>query len=550
MPNDTLQAGFLNELEALEKFRISYTAQYPGVPLSHDDPDIRRLIEAMAFFTARTRLAATRSLDQSVQRIFRQHFPSLLGPTPAMAMLRATPGSQFADATEVPRGTEVLLKVAGDELGEAERFFRFRTLSALSISPLRVVAVDLLPRLDGGYRFFIRLSASSAHNRELRSLSLYINHLDDLLSSMTVAHELRTHLTGASVHYEAKPAEGAPGQPCELSIGPPVEPEGDDSDPFQSPLQRARMRLRFPQADLFLQVSGLRPPRNWQHITLCLDLAASWPRKLRLTSDTFELHTVPMINVRRDLANPINCDGTKDRYPLRHPDESADYAPLWVIGAYRPTKQGFVPLSPGVVGADGDTYEVTTEGSGEERRAWAMLNIRDAYRNPELISVDAFWHQPGLRVVDPTELSVGLGDRFVDGVSWSCAGPIVQYADSAIDDDRDAQLQLVSLKTQQFLGIEELRGLLRACGADLEPHFSRLVNALSSVTVTDKPLGKRHHGLKYVYELTFGTLDPSDLPRLAQFCSWLLDVLSSWSEEEVLEIMANVPNLDKVMRYV
>jgi type VI secretion system protein ImpG len=549
MANDALQAGFLNELEALEKFRISYTAQYPQVPLSHDDPDIRRLIEAMAFFTARTRLAGMRSLDQSVQRIFRQHFPSLLGPTPAMAMLRATPGAQFADATQVPRGTEVLLKLAADETGEPERLFRFRTLAPLTVSPLRVTGVDLIPRLDGRCRFFIRLSANSAHNRELRSLALYINHLDELLSSMTVTHELRTHLLGASVHYEAKPAEGAPGQPCEVSIGPPADAERDDADPFQSPLQRARMRLRFPQSDLFIQFTGLRPPRNWQHITLCLELGAAWPRKLRLTSDTFELHTVPMLNVRRDLANPITCDGTKDRYPLRHPDESGHYAPLWVIGAYRPTKQGFVPLAPGVVGAEGDTYEVTTEGSGEQRRAWAMLHLRDAYQSPQLISVDAFWHQPGLRGVDSADLSVGLGDRFVDGVTWSCAGPIVQYADSAIDDDREAQLQLVSLKTQQFLGTEELRGLLRACGAQMEPHFSRIVSALSDVSVSDKPLGKQN-GLKYVYELTFGVLDPSDLPRLAQFCSWLLDLLSSWSEEEVLEIMAKVPNLDKVMRYV
>jgi len=549
MTSDALAAGFLSELEALEKFRISYAAQYPGVPLSHDDPDIRRLIEAMAFFTARTRVASMRSLDESVQRIFRQHFPSLLGPTPAMAMLRATPSAQFADASEIPRGTEVLLKRPADELGDPECVYRFRTLAALRILPIRVTSVDTLSRADGGFRFLIRIAANSAHNRELDSLALYINHLDDLRSSMTVAHELRTHLKSASVFYEAKPREDALGQPCRVSVGPAPEAEGEEPDPFQDPLQRARMRLRFPQSDLFLQIGGLRPPRNWQHITLCLELAASWPRKLRLTSDTFELHTVPMLNVRRDLANPIGCDGTKDRYPLRHPDDAAGFAPLWVIGAYRPTKQGFTPLVPGVMGTDGDSYEVTTEGAGENRRAWAMLHIRNAYQNPELISVDAFWHQPSLRGVNVAELKVGLGDRFVDGVAWSCAGTIVQYADSPIDGDREAQLQLVSLKTQRFLGIAELRALLDACGARLEPHFRKVVEVLSEVKITDKPLGKLN-GLKYVYELTFGLLEPSDLPRLAQFCVWLLEVLSTWSEEEVLEIVAEVPNLDRRERFV
>jgi type VI secretion system protein ImpG len=196
-----------------------------------------------------------------------------------------------------------------------------------------------------------------------------------------------------------------------------------------------------------------------------------------------------------------------------------------------------------------------------------MLHIRDAYQNPELISVDAFWHQPSLQGVDPAELQVGLGDRFVDGVSWSCAGPIVHYADSPIDGDREAQLQLVSLKTQQFLGTAELRALLEACGAQTESHFAKIVGALTNVKISPKPSAqpqvsskssvlaqgrpsaRRFSGLKHVYELSFGLLDPSDVPRVAQFCTWLLEVLSNWSEEEVLEIVAEIPNLHRVMRY-
>jgi len=57
-----LEKAFLAELESLEKFRISYTGLYPNAPLTREDPDVRRLMEAMAMFTARTRLAAERSL--------------------------------------------------------------------------------------------------------------------------------------------------------------------------------------------------------------------------------------------------------------------------------------------------------------------------------------------------------------------------------------------------------------------------------------------------------------------------------------------------------
>ena len=109
MAQDILEKAFLAELEALEKFRISYTGIYPNTPLTREDPDIRRLIEALAMFTARTRVAAERNIDQSMLRIFRQHFSYLLDPMPAMVMLSATPTARYVDATELPEGTEAYL---------------------------------------------------------------------------------------------------------------------------------------------------------------------------------------------------------------------------------------------------------------------------------------------------------------------------------------------------------------------------------------------------------------------------------------------------------
>lgn len=546
--HEELEKAFLAELEALERFRISYTAQYPDVPLSHDDPDVRRLIEAMAFFTGRTRLSAMRSLDDSVRRIFRQHFPSLLGPSPAMAMLRASPGPAFADATVLPAGTEVVLRKPGEDDGEPDRLFRFRTLAKLCILPLRIQSVDQLPVHGRGPRLSIRLAAHAPSNQPLDELTLHVNHLDDVRSSITVLHELKAHLRKASVFYEQRPAEDASGEPCQVSFGA-VDDEEALPDPFEHPLQRARMRLRFPRRDLFLTVRGLRPPRNWQYVTLRLELDERWPKKLRLTADGFELYTVPMMNVQRDLANPIECDGTKDRYPMRHPDEGGRFVPLWVIGAYRPTKAGFVPLLPGVVGVEGDSYEVVTEGRGEARRAYALFRIAGAFGKPERISVDAFWHQPGLRGVDPGDLKVGLSERFVEGVTWACSGPMVYDADSHIDTDREAQLELVSLKALRFLGKDQLVLLLRACGAHEEPLYAKLVAALADVRVTNKPFGKRSHGLKYVYELEFSMLEHSDLPRLGTFCEWLLELLAAWSAEEVLEVVARVPNLSAELRF-
>src|SRR3569832_2795528 len=97
MAQEILEKAFLAELEALEKFRISYTGIYPNTPLTREDPDIRRLIEALAMFTARTRVSAERNIDQSMLRIFRQHFSFLLDPVPALVMLSATPTARYVD---------------------------------------------------------------------------------------------------------------------------------------------------------------------------------------------------------------------------------------------------------------------------------------------------------------------------------------------------------------------------------------------------------------------------------------------------------------------
>ena len=61
MASDELQKAFLEEMHALDNFRMAYAAEHPSTPLDRDDPDVRRLMEAMAFFTARTRIVGLRN---------------------------------------------------------------------------------------------------------------------------------------------------------------------------------------------------------------------------------------------------------------------------------------------------------------------------------------------------------------------------------------------------------------------------------------------------------------------------------------------------------
>lgn len=547
MADEKLEAAFLEELEALDKFRLSYSAQHTSVPLAHDDPDVRRMIEAMAFFTARTHLAAMRSLDASVLRIFRQHFPFLVGPVPAMAMLTAAPTSKFSEVTELPRGVEVLVrKPVRTERGEPERIFRFRTTSRLRILPIRIDSVERYVLPSDDLRYVVRIAANTAHNVELGDLRLHVNHVDDLRSSIMLHHALRTQVERVTVHYGPNPRLDLDGEPCDVTFGPlPEEPE---PDAFEQPLQRARLEMRFPQQGLFLHVGGLTPPRNWQHVTLCLDMKKSWPRQLHFTSDSLVLHTVPMINVRRDLASPIECDGTRDSYAVKHPDATARYALLWAVGAYKPSPDGFVPLAPGLFGDEGDSYEIVTDGAGEDRRARAMLRIQGAYRKPQMVAVDAFWHQPGLRSADLVEREVLLADRHVDAVKWSCPGRIVQSVEGTLDSLRDRQLQLISMKSKRALDKRDLTALLEACGARGEEHYAKIIDAITDVGVEARPSGQRENEEKQVYRISFSRVDSMDIPNLLSYGQWLLALLRTWCASRILEVVLQVPSLDAPVR--
>jgi type VI secretion system protein ImpG len=544
--DDAVEKAFLSELEALEKFRISYSGQHPNAPLAREDPDVRRLIEAMAMFTARTRLASQRNIGQTLLRIFRQQFPFLTSPVPAMAMLRGKPMRRFVDATTIPSGTEVLLTQTG-ERGE-EKVYRFQTLAKLDLRPLELEAVDIYRVRGRGFRLLLRFTTAFPRSDDLGSLRLLVNHLDDLFSSSTVFYQLQKHLKQATVVYGDKVTEETQGQPLEALFAP-ARGEPYDVEILEHPLQRARAMLRFPEQALFLELRGVHPPRNWQTFTVSLELDESWPTELRLTPDAFELHAVPMVNVRKDTSNPIECDGTKDAYSILHPERPAGFVAHSVLGVYRMTPEGLSPLAPAVLGSGLEGWDVTVDGHGEQRRSWLSLSIPGAFAQPERIVVEALWHQPALAGTRGDEMKARLGDRFVDGVAWSCLGSITAPAENGLADDRDALLQLLAMKSQRFLDLPEVLVLAKALGADKERLSARVLAGLTSVKVASKPYTRKSSGFKYVYHLGFERLDASLLPSLDLLARRLLEVLSAWSVEEVVELVCEVPNLGVELRF-
>jgi len=547
--DDDVENAFLNELAAIDRFRITYTGTYPNTPLSREDPDVRRLLEGMAMFTARTRVAPARGMANNVLRLFRQHFAQLLGPAPTIGMLKTKPTTRFVDPASLPAGSEVLLVEPGSK-GSDDRVFRFRTLGELRILPLELHSVVPLRLADRGFRFVLQFRWTTRHAMmmDIGDLNLHINHLDDLASSMTIAHALEKHLKSATVIFGQTVREDTQGTPCRVSFGAPKQRNELGRD--DHPLRDVRNDLRFPRRHLYLNIHGISLPKAVETFAVCLDVGPGFPLELRPMQDGFELFAVPMINERIDMANPIEHDGTKERHPVLHPDVAGKFVPSDVWGVYRITDKGLDPIEPAVVsrgpGTSSDpattrpTYDVTYEGNDQNRTAFVTLAIQGAFRKPVEVAVEATWHQPSVDSINLDDIRVALANRHLAGLEWSCCGPLSPHIESEIQDDDQELLELLSIKHQRTLEHEHLRCLLRALGAAEGSPYEKFSTAMQKIDVDRKPAPKSSTGFKYVYNIQFAELGPTEIPKFEMYCRRLFDLLSAWSTEEVVEIVAHV----------
>lgn len=234
----------------------------------------------------------------------------------------------------------------------------------------------------------------------------------------------------------------------------------------------------------------------------------------------------------------------QDRHRLRHPDGEGALVFHSHRGAYQIADDALEPLTPGVLEEVDASFEIEYEGAGSSRSAFLRAQIRDAFETPRQLTVDGFWHQPDLCDDSLPDARVGPVDRTVDGVSWGLLGKLVPAADNLAVGQRESLLQLLSIKNQRFLDRGNLVLLLKAVGIRTHRCFDELLGSLAKVTVEAKPYGRGSRGFKYVYLLECHSLEKSQLPALDWFSIKILELLTVWSIEEVVELRVRVPNLE------
>jgi len=528
--DETLYNTFLEEINELDNFRLAYASLHPGVPLDHEDPDVKRLIEAMALFTARTRLAGARNISAIHRRIFQQFFPYLLTPLPAMTLVQALPTRHLAETTELPKGSEFAIS------SEVQGTAIFKTMSNLRVLPITIDEFHFEPRTNAGYRVILRLKASFARSEAIGKLSFQLNHLNNYEASQRVLSNLRRHLKRAAVVFNERVDESTSGQLCEVSFGLPIDQDDDD---FSHPLQRERLFFHFPWQELFFNIQLPKPPRNWTDFSICLDLDQGWPRNLILNQDVFKLFVTPVINLQKTSAQPISCKGTREAYAIRHPDLEQGYSLHSVLGVYEVTKEGMVPVKPGILTGALPCYETSEViDSQGNKRHYLNLHFPTAFLDPKTIVAEALWIQPWFSEVISQKLSVTPFNRSIMGLKWVLPVGIMPHVENLFQDSIDGFVQFLALTNKAMLSRDDLLDILVAMGATRQAQFSQLLDLLVELRIdkVQNQVSGSSNLVKHRYQLLFREHDPGLQPLLETFLGHVEKIVDAWISGAKVEV--------------
>lgn len=531
-----MDGEFLKELKALDEFRLRFRARHPEAQLERDDPDVRRLVESLAFFTVRTRLLAQHNLVATWQRLFANYFDFLLAPMPSMALVQAQVTLRRTEVGVLGRGSEIKVTAADGAVGT------FRTLEDLRVLPIRLHRVQVLLLPHGGYRLVLILRSSNPRSEQLGMLRLHVRYLDDYATSLRALYNLRVHLVRASVVYDQAVDEKSTGTACQVSFGD--LPEGTDSaegDPH--PIEKVRSFFHFPEQELFLNVNVPPWQRSWSQVSLCLDLGPDWPRTPAPTPELFQLGVVPVVNLRRENAQPIKVDGTQDAYPIRYAHPGREYALRALRGVYamdpKDKARGPTPLRQGVLPGvnTSETYELEEREDASGTTPWIVLRMPDAFMRPRLLLIDATWHQPRFDEHATGRLKVGLVDRTLEGIDWRVLGPVRPHAESPMRGNALALIEALSMNMKAVLTLDELRALLTWISPSREGSFRALpakLRELSSEQSPDSAL--RGIGIRHIYRIKMEAYDPDDEALVFTFLTKIRSLLDTWNHEASVEL--------------
>lgn len=482
--HDALYSAFLESLDDFGRFGL--TGRGAGASIRPQDPDLMRLVEAIAWFSARTRSAAQGAFYDAVTRMAGGALDGLMVPLPACALVRGSTDDRLVDPVTLPAGTRFQVDLTDDETAPAHsgseggRVVTRRCLMT-SLEPVTLWPIDIAHAMfrDSGGRRRIDLELEArVPQRGARSLPFHVHRIGSYEASVDLHTALRTHTTA----IEAVTDSGEV-MPCTWAFDTSDRPGPDDR---RDPIVRTRSFFHFPEQALAMTVNVPAPSRAWQRLTLRLVLGRGWSARTAVVDETFQLYMVPLVNAWADFARPIAYDATRDTVSPVSTSALSGVRATAVRGVYRASKN-MQPLLPFCVGLRDEGFEVIHPADQASPRV--RVRIPTAFEAPEKLMIDTVWSQPDQWLGVPSTVAVQLEGRAVQGADFHLAGHVHLPVAGPLAGDPELTLDLLAVRAQRSLDVRSLRGLMRTMGADGSSPFAELPDRIGRVELLHRPRG-------------------------------------------------------------
>lgn len=322
---------YKRELAYLRGQGADFARSYPKIahalelgPGESTDPHIERLIESVAFLSARVHLDLDNEFPEIASALLESLYPSLVSPVPSMSVAHfqvdPTQG-KLTSGREIPRHTALYARA------ENGLHCRFRTSYPVTLWPLEVSeagfttadAHDFLagdPRIASVLRLRLRCLGGVKFNElDLSTLRLHLH--GEWMEVLPVYEMLVSGLRGVVVvEGDGKHRRLPEGSLREVGFGADEEvlPRPGHSHPAYGLLQEYFV---FPRKFMFFDLLNLAHKRGaYDSIEVLLLLGDPRPRGIAVTRESFRLGCTPIINLFRKTSEPLRIDNRRYEYRL------------------------------------------------------------------------------------------------------------------------------------------------------------------------------------------------------------------------------------------
>ena len=388
------------------------------------DPDVERLLEGVAFLTARVREKVEDAVPSIVFGITEMLLPHYLRPIPATSIIEYTPNLKAMRGVQsVPKGQRVASKTIK---GTA---CQFHTTQPVDLLPLQITDCKLDETRANYPVIRISMLTNEAGRATLcRPEGMRVMLYGDSSQTGMLSLWLRKHLVKVAFTKGAN---------TDADLGrTSVQPYGWTDEeallPWPARLQEGYRYLQEyftgPEKFLFFDIKGFdKVELEADQIELSLTFERPPGIEARLTEDTFRLHCTPVINLFDVSAEPIRLDPRMNEHLVRASGVDPRHNEVYEITEVLGIRQGqtqrrpYHPFFGFGHGAEGDDVAYYTTRPSESPLDDAtdmyisVLTPRDVApsRAEETLSIDLVCTNRNL----PSELQLGEINVSPRGVS-------------------------------------------------------------------------------------------------------------------------------------